>query len=366
MYIIQVFFLFLSSFLYAQDVHIGFMSGEAPVSYVTYHDNLTGIGYDLIQDIQSRTDISTRYHVYHHPDDALSMLNENKINMLIGPFSDDITSQYTNTVTSHPYFIDELVLVIPKHSIYLGSLNAVIWNGLLERTLLFALILASIFTLLLYCFESQVHPHMKKCSIPEKISYCVFTIFACFCRDLLYDPVTSIGRLLVSIWMVISVILITVITSIVTSSIIFLHEHGPDDIKDFVELKQQNVGYIDGDEMAKNLLKELYTRPRSYETPENLLMALVDEELPYAVLPKSQYQYYVQANRYLRNGTTLTKMTLGYKKWVVVLNKHFAHSLHHNQNFLTVIDTIIDHDVKELTMFKLCKRYIDAPSHCVF
>ncbi|MEC8063458.1 MAG: hypothetical protein VX112_01255 [Pseudomonadota bacterium] len=207
---------------------------------------------------------------------------------------------------------------------------------------------------------------MIKSSISEKISYCFFTIFACFCRDLLYDPVTTTGRLLVSIWMVISVILITIITSIVTSSIIFLHQNGPDSMRDISELSQKKVGFVSGDYTTRTILDELSVQAEPMQDPNALLQAVAADRLQYVVLPKSQYEFQIKKDRKLRNLTTLTSTNIAYKPWTFAVNKDYARTMLSDKTYIDTIDNIIDTTVHNLGLYTICRRYLSAPSHCVF
>ena len=132
----------------------------------------------------------------------LRAISSGKLDFLLGDFAYSGRDSLTDFSISLPVYIDEFVVITKVTPKSLAAIISIIWDDLLKHAIILSFVLMIIFSALLYIFESRVHPNMKDAALFERTSYCFFMVAACYLRDLVYDPVTNAGRILMSIWMI--------------------------------------------------------------------------------------------------------------------------------------------------------------------
>ncbi len=346
-------------------VNVGILTDDAPSSSITISGEPEGIGVDLFKDIVADLPIKIQPIFFHDRRLAIEAIKSNSIQVLIGSFDEDPSLTHYNVDSSTPYLINELTITSMKKSISLFEILALVFNPLFITVLSSSMALGLLFTLLLYLLEKDKHPHFKRCSNAEKISYCFFTVFSCFFRDLLYDPVTSLGRLLFSVWMVVSVFTITILSALITSSVLFLMNMGSQTLYNVGDLRNASVGHLYGYPRLEGLLKKSGADTEQYPDLTSLFSALRNGDIEYIALGRTSLDKYYEQHRKHESLMTTSNIYLGYETWSVYVNKTYG-SIVFDKPLLTTMNERINQYRNNFHLFEICSHYIDTPEQCVF
>ena len=329
--LLYVFLIYLSySFVCAgsasnfADVQVGILTDNAPASSISLSGEADGIGVRLFYDIIKDLPINIVPVYFHDRRVAIEAMKSNAIQVLLGSFEEDPELSPYNVTSTLPYLIDELSITSMKKNITLPEIMALVFNPMFRTVLFLSLFTGVIFTLILYFLEKDKHPHFKNCTNTEKISYCFFTIFSCFFRDLLYDPVTSLGRLLFSVWMIISVFTITILSALITSSVLFLMNTGSQTLYSIGDLRTYRVGILYGYPRLHMLLEKSGAEAVQYPDTTSLFQALRDHEIDYAAVGKTTLNKYYDLHRQHESKMTTSNILLGYETWSLYVNQYYG------------------------------------------
>ncbi|MEE3003275.1 MAG: transporter substrate-binding domain-containing protein, partial [Pseudomonadota bacterium] len=221
------------------------------------------------------------------------------------------------------------------------------------------------FTFLLYHAENNSHPHLKGCSRFEKISYCFFTIFSCFFRDLLYDPVTTFGRTLFGVWILISVFAVTVLSAIITSSVLYLMDKGSEILYHTNDLKNTNVAVLYGHPRLENMIEKAGANPVVFETINDAFDGLFTKKVEFMAIGKTNLSKFLEQNYSYAEEITTSKISLGYETWVLFGNEYYGQIIM-NEPLLKYVNKNLNAYRNDFTMYNICERYIEHPELCVF
>ncbi|MAH61454.1 MAG: hypothetical protein CMF42_04100 [Legionellales bacterium] len=353
-------------------VRIGICDKSEPLVYIqnnktqgdgndqTYDHSIqtvSGLSVDLtneLLDAEFLDHYQKKYIIYSDHIQAKSDLEKNKIDILLGDFTSSIkVSQY-----SIPFFLDEIVILSFSKILSFNEIIKIIWNDLVQDILLFSIFLIILFSILLYYFENKVHPHMKDSSFIERLSYSFFMVTACFLRDLVYDPVTNTGRIIMGIWMIISLFLITIVTSVITSSVITLTHFNDSDLSDYRDLHQQRVGYVVYEPSQFEALKTISAIPIPYNDYQSLQKAIFNHEIYYAAVSKLIVTDLLKHEIIDRNQLSISNLVIGFESMSILISEKFGkkYSLPLKKSF-----DEIDANGK---IFNLCQQYLDHPQNC--
>jgi len=346
-------------------VNVGILTDDAPASSITLSGEPEGIGISLFKDIISELPIKIRPIFFHDRRLAIEAIKANNIQVLIGSFDEDATLTKDNITTTIPYLINELSITSLKKSITLYEILTLVFNPLFATVFFSSMSLGLVFTFILYLLEKDKHPHFRHCSNSEKISYCFFTIFSCFFRDLLYDPVTSMGRLLFSIWMVVSVFTITILSALITSSVLFLMNMGSQTLYNIGDLRNHSVGHLYGYPRLNTLLKKSGATTEQYNDITSLFAALREGEVEYIALGRTSLNEYYRQHRKHESLMTTSDILLGYETWSLYVNQSYG-SIVFDKPLLHTINERISQYRNDFHLFEICSHYIGTPEQCVF
>jgi polar amino acid transport system substrate-binding protein len=346
-------------------LNVGILTEDAPAAYVTSSGIVNGIGPDFIRKITQDLPIPTKFIQFNDRKKAYDEMKKNNIQLLVGSFEEDLTLEKYNVVNTQPYFIDQVIVVSKKYELSIFEILALVFNRMFILTLTICLLLGVVFTFLLYFMEKDQHPHLQNCSRFEKLSYCFFTIFSCFFRDLLYDPVTTTGRTLFGVWMIISVFAITVISAIITSSILYLMDHGTEVVRSTNDLKNTEVGVLYGQNRLEDLVKQSGGKVLIYNNIEDAISALIEGKIEHFAAAKTNINKFFDAHYKMQKEVTVSNTSLGYETWVILGNEYFG-QLTFDRAFVKTVNSSLQKFRNDFTMFNICSRYTDHPEMCVF
>ena len=346
-------------------IHVGVLTDDAPTSFVTSSGELSGIGIELFNRIYADLPVSRKWVHYSDRRKALEDIKNNKIQLLIGSFEEDNSVHEHNITQTLPFFIDPIVIVSTKVELSLSEIMSLVFNRLFITILLGSLLLGILITLILFFLEKDSHPHMKNEKNPEKLSYCFFTVFSCFFRDLLYDPVTSLGRFLLGSWILFSVFVISVLSAIITSSILYLMDAGSEIIFHANDLREKKVGMLYGSNRLQKIMRQSDARINLYSNTNDMMQALANNEIAFAALGKTVLEKYIETRFDFKKKIQISSLALGYEAWVMFVNDDYGQIIFDAPLSSKINYTINDYR-NNLTMHQICSHYVKTPEQCVF
>ena len=346
-------------------VKIGILTNDPPASYTTSTGLINGIGPDFIDKISGDLPVKIDYIKFDNRKTAIQAIKNNDIQLLVGSFEADKDLAKYNITNTKPYFIDQINIVSKKYELSIMEILNLVFNKLFLLTLFICFVVGIFFTILLYFVEKDSHPHFKDCSRFEKLSYSFFTIFSCFFRDLLYDPVTTFGRTLFGIWILISVFSVTVLSAIITSSVLYLMDKGTETLYNTSDLKTTQIGVIFGQKRLEDMIKKAGGKPVIYDTMSLAFDALIDNKINYFAAGKTNLSKFLDRNYEIKEQISVSKVSLGYETWVILSNQYYGQIIM-DETLVNILDKSLYKYRNDFTMFNICSRYIDHPELCVF
>ena len=337
-------------------INVGFMYADAPVTY-NLDGKRYGIAYDLFQNIADKLKLNVNYINYDSHKDAISDLSSGKLSVLLGGFVHDASYEEKNIIHSPVFFVDEDIIVGPKETLSFASVLAMMWTDLLKNTILFSVAVSVFVWLLLLIFEGRKHDDVKKMKFFEKLSYMFFQVWACFLRDLIYNPATNAGRIIMSAWMFFSILMITVVTSILTSTIIILNTDSVSPIKSSRELHFKDVGYLSGHHSSHFAISLLGGHAKEYDGYDEFLTGVAKKDVDHGVLGKTDLYDYLSKHSNFKDLIVVTNLAVSYEGWVLLYNK--------NDKIYSDINRELVHFVEAGNLYPICSKYISHPEHCL-
>lgn len=289
------------------------MLNIAPFMY--YDDDLDkyfGVAADIFNDIiKNNKKWDLEYVPISSMDLGIHRLENKTIDVLVGPVPQEEIFYY-NIKTTDPFFLDTVVVVAHRENISLLSLFFKLGNDLylILDLLLISLFLGLIVSLVYWRAELKKNDDFKKKPFKEGFLTSIFMVYSCFMRDLTYNPVTGLGRIITSLWIFYSVVAVTFMISILTSAILFIMQTQNYDISDVNDINRGTVGYIKGHDVALHGIKKHGASATSFTTISQTIDALERREVRYAVLDKVTVEEYL--NRNPNNNVVITDIVLTY------------------------------------------------------
>ena len=343
----------------SSNLQVGYMIEDPPASFNEIKsEERKGIAVELFDTVTSSLDLTVDYIPYHSHKKALHDLEQQEISVLLGAYTHDPQYQKRGINHSPSFFIDEDVIITTKKEISVSNIIEMIWTDLLKNTLIISLGISLLFWALLYFFEGSKHEHLKHCTRTEKLSYTFFLFCSCFLRDLIYDPVTNAGRILMSLWMIISIMMMTVITSILTSTIILISADNAHTVQHASDLHLKRVGTLKGHHSTSFAVKMAGGKSVDYHELSRLLSGVENGEIPYAVVGKTMILDYLTMHPEY-DSIVVTNTSVGYEHWVILYTTHL------NQQLRQKIDKEIIHVIETGKLYPICAKYILHPEHCI-
>ncbi|MAJ82036.1 MAG: hypothetical protein CMF41_03880 [Legionellales bacterium] len=346
-------------------VKVGMLVNDSPASLLSVSGEPAGIGVDLVKRILNELPLKTSFIHFNDRQQALKSIESNDIQLLVGSFEESLELEPFNIVSSLPYFIDPIVIVSLKKHISMKEVLSLVFNRLFVIVFVGSLVLGLLFTIILFFLEKDKHPHFEGCSTKEKFSYSTYAIFTCFFRDLLYDPVTTLGRVLLTIWMVFSVFAITILAALVTSSVLHLMKHGGQSIYSINDLNNSKVGILLGKPRLNQVLVKSGSTPVLYVNLETLFQALTEKKIDHVAVGKSNYEEYLSLNSSTSSQFVESNVALGFDAWTLYVNKYYG-SITLKEPLINIINAAINQYRNDFKLYRICSDYTSHPEYCVF
>ncbi|GEM_PF-2321023 len=344
---------------------IGVLENDAPASMRLFTEKPSGIGYELVDNIIRGLPLKPSYVFYQNRKQAIDAIKANQIQVLVGSYEENPDLDQYNISSTSPYYIDELAITTTKKEISMVEILSLIFNRLFMITLIGSLLIGTLFSIILFFLEKDKHPHFKDCPTYEKVSYSFFTIFSCFFRDLLYDPVTSLGRILFGVWMILSVFVITILGALVTSSVLHLMNHGGHSIHNIEHLRNSSVGMLYGQTRLEKLLKKSGATTVEFLDSTTMFEALRDSQIDHVATARTNLNEHYKLHPEDTTVLVTSTISLGYEAWTLYMNKHYGNVIF-GKPLIESFNHKINTYRKDFQLYAICSHYIPDPAHCVF
>ena len=181
-------------------------------------------------------------------DQSVKEAADGKYDVLVGPIS--VTSDRAKLVDfSRPYFVNNVGLVLKTQSLGFWDVMLSMFGDAAIQLLIGFMILLVIFTHLFY-FSERRYAKRYKGGYAKGMADASWTTISSFLRDVLYDPVSGLGRFILAVWLVISVVFMAAFTAVVTSTMTYTMSQGHIEIKDKYDLEGRKVAVQAGTSMV--------------------------------------------------------------------------------------------------------------------
>jgi len=172
-------------------------------------------------------------------DASVKAVSEGKYDVLIGPIS--VTYDRSQIVDfSRPYFVNNVGLVVLSQPLGFFDVMMSMFGDAAMHLLIGFLVLLVIFTHLFY-FSERRYAERYQGGYVKGMSDACWTTVSSFLRDVLYDPVSGVGRFILSIWLVLSVVFMAAFTAVVTSTMTYTMSQGYVEIASKHDLEGKRV-----------------------------------------------------------------------------------------------------------------------------
>lgn len=350
--------LFVSQLSLAQNtLRVGYITHDEPIAYA-FNNEPQGIMPDLFSKVLNKMGSNyiktVKWIPFDDEEEAEKQFINKELDFLLGEYSNaDIDPHMLGVGV--PIYDDPIFIIAKKKSLSIFDLFNLIWSDLLKTALIYSVGLIVLFTLIIYYVESTRHPHMRNSTRREGLWFTFFTVTACFLRDLVYEPVTNMARFFYGAWMIISLFLITVITSIVTSTIILSSTDSTIRTLELNHLTHQPIAYITAHHSHEILISNIEGVPKGYHSLDEIVNALDKEEILYAAIPESVFDALYHRSKVK---IVKSKSPIGYESYKILISSALPKAFIDQFNDY-LVDTML-----AVNMYRLCSQYTDKPNHC--
>lgn len=199
-------------------LRVGVIINQAPFSYINKKGEYKGVSVKIWQEIAKKLKLSYKFiPIKSSFDAAVNAVKDEKLDALVGPVS--VTHKRIQLVDfSRPYFLDKIGAAVTKKSHSFLYIISTIFGQALFFMLAAFFILLIIFGFILWLIEHKKHDAISNRAI-KGLGDTVWITITSFLRDLIFEPATTRGRIIIVIWLFISVFFMSVITAVITSSL---------------------------------------------------------------------------------------------------------------------------------------------------
>lgn len=340
-----------------QNLSVGYLAYLPPISY-TEDKVAQGFAVDIFRTAVTPLPVSLQWVPFQDHRSALEALSNQTIDVLVGDFVHSNMYMPLGIVESMPFFVDEIAIVSPKPELSLAKIIELAWTDLLQTTLMFSMAMAIVCWLVMLLVEGSKNPVLLEKSYMERASILFFEVAACFLRDLLYDPVTNAGRILFSLWMFFSVVMVTIILSIIISTIIIISSNSNTVVRSAYDLHLHHVGFLEGHETTLKAITMAGGLAKEYHMLEELFAAFSKQGgIKHAAVGKTMMDHYYQNFPALTDGITRSSITIGYESWVFLYRKNLVGIRH--------VDHTIRSFLEQGKQFSICQQHMTHPENCL-
>lgn len=319
--LITSFFLLLFSHasLAAEPLIVGVMTQEDPISYFR-GGKAEGIAVDIFKAVAKKSNVSYQFVPLHSEREGYEMLMANKLDAALGIFTLN-SLHFGDVFYSSPYFINTVGVVVPDSHVSFSRAIKEIGNPLFVGTFIWALFFLLLFTFILWLIEHKAHPQLRQLNFVAGLGYAMWDILSSFLRDLVYEPATTAGRVVMSLWLMCSVIFMTVLASIVTATIINISSFDNQKINHESDLHGKRIVTL-ATEHLEQFGPKFGSSLMQAKTEKEALDMLVSGEADVLIEDKAIAEQYLKTHADLP--VHLANLTLKKDLFVFVFNKKYS------------------------------------------
>lgn len=252
-----------------------------------------GIAIEIWEKIAFKKDWDFKYLPFETVDDALYALEQNKLDMVVGPIS--ITSQRLKSMRfTQPYYNSSIAIVSRIDELTLWQKVKPMFNlNLLYAIFSFLIILAGVGTLFWLAERKDSKEQFPEKPLPgigTGMWLAIVTMSTTGYGD--KAPVTTKGRIIAGIWMIISIIFATSMVAGIASSLT-VSSFGNSTISKIEELADRSAATVTGSP-SQDLAAKYTTDIRAVSNLEEAMLALKNKEVDAVVYDRPQLLYYLK------------------------------------------------------------------------
>ena len=285
--------------LLARTLRVG-VSGTAPFVITEEDaDGYSGISLEIWRRVAEENDLSYTLVEQASPEAGLSALADQSIDVLVGPIS--ITARRLTRPEidfTQPYFLSKAGVLVPLKPANLISRIQVLFGwAVLSSVLLLISVLVGV-GFVIWLTERRKNPEQFPANPAPGIAngtwFALVTLTTVGYGD--KAPVTQLGRVITSIWMVISLIAVSSLTAGLASAFtLVLSGVSGEEITDPVSLRRQRIAAIQGSSGM-----ELAERRNLRVVPSNSLQGgiddLLDQRADALIFDRPALRYHLKMN----------------------------------------------------------------------
>tara|TARA_Y200000002_G_C22685753_1_gene665935 strand:+ start:2583 stop:3707 length:1125 start_codon:yes stop_codon:yes gene_type:complete len=246
--------------------------GNAPFIYELSNGDFGGLSFRYWEIIAK--DLGLKYKVERTNlsfDQSINAVARGDYDILVGPVS--VTFDRSQVVDfSRPYFVNNIGLVVLSEPLSFFEVMLSMFGDAALNLLGAFFVLLFIFTHLFY-FSERRFAERYQGGYVRGIQDACWTTVSSFLRDVLYDPVSGMGRFILSIWLVLSVVFMAAFTAVVTSTMTYTMSQGHIEIVSKSDLEGVRVAVAAETSMV-GYAKDFGAVPISYTSSDDALKLL--------------------------------------------------------------------------------------------
>ena len=241
-------------------------------------------------------------------------LSNNRIEILAGAITP--TARDKGVMYSLPFMMDS-VMVATRHSmISFSRLINEMGRTLFWDIMLVAVLGQLLFSFMLWIMERRCHDEFKTRNVIKGFGYANWAILSAFLRDLIFEPKTATGRIIMGMWLVCSVVFMTVLASSVTVSIVNISSLYHEPIQKISDLRQMKVGVHSHDSLSETI-KRLGIRAVKINSESALLKKLHNNKYEAVIDNAAMLDYFLARHPDLNIGLSGLTLRSNYFSYVV-------------------------------------------------
>lgn len=269
---------------------VGLINNALPVSG-SIDKKYTGMAVDLWKLIAKDLELKYKFFPLYDEYFGLELVRKGLLDVLIGPY-DVNSSTYEMVGYSTPFLINSVGLFMKDTTISFDAVLEELTTPLLVGAVFWSILLFFVFCFLLWLVEKKHHKEFRDTSIISGIGNSSWALISSYLRDLVYEPATTKGRTIMSLWLMFSVIFMTIVASSITSSILKISARKYSLYQNLYDIQGKKVGVMENTESVD--IASLYGAFVFQEHKVDHLFKLLDQgKIDAVMVDKTTAQFYV-------------------------------------------------------------------------